>query len=134
MVEKEFVLPCPILTGISQPFWGRMVSRAGAGPAPIPYTSLTVEKLTAAVQFCLNPDAEATAKNIAVIMKSESGVDAAVESFHRNLPIERMRCHALHDQAAVWTYKRGKREMNLSKAAVQTLIDYNKIDPKHLRG
>jgi hypothetical protein len=111
-----------------------MVFHAGAGPAPIPYASLTVDNLTTAVRFCLTPNAEAAAQKIAVIMKAESGVDAAVDSFHRNLPTERMRCHVMPNQAAVWTYKRGERKMNLSKATVQTLIDHNKIDPKHLRG
>lgn len=104
-----------------------MVFCAGAGPEPIPYASLTVENLTAAVKFCLTPGAEAAAQIIAVIMKGESGVNAAVESFHRNLPMERMRCHVMPNQAAVWTFKRGKREIKLSKPAVQTLIDNNKI-------
>ena len=110
-----------------------MVFCACDGPEPVPHASLTVESLTAAVKFCHAPGAEAAAQNIAVIMKGESGVIAAVESFHRNLPVERMRCHAMPNQAAVWTFKRGKREIKLSKTAVQTLIDNNNINPKDLR-
>jgi UDP:flavonoid glycosyltransferase YjiC (YdhE family) len=33
-----------------QPFWGDMIARAGAGPAPTPYKKLTVDGLAAAIQ------------------------------------------------------------------------------------
>ncbi|GES57415.1 sterol glucosyltransferase [Aspergillus terreus] len=92
-----------------QPFWGHMVARAGAGPKPIPYTSLTFEKLAAAIQFCLTPNAITAAQNIAQQMQTE------------------------RDQAAAWTYRKGKKTLNLSKVAVQVLIQNERINEKQLR-
>lgn len=112
VIGNKIVFPRPILSSIGQTSWGRMVYRAGAGPEPIPYSSLIVEYLTAAVQLCLTPVAEAAAQDTAFIIKGESGVDAAVESFHQNQLIERMRCHVMPNQTAVGTCKRGKRDLS----------------------
>ncbi|GAB1213637.1 hypothetical protein ATERTT37_002787 [Aspergillus terreus] len=116
-----------------QPFWGHMVARAGAGPKPIPYASLTFEKLAAAIQFCLTPNAITAAQNIAQQMQTERGVMSAVESFYSHLPLDRMRCCVMPDQAAAWTYRKGKKTLNLSKVAVQVLIQNERINEKQLR-
>ena len=131
----KWVLSCLYAdqTHHSQPFWGNMVAQAGAGPNPIPHALLDPQNLADAIQFCLTPEAAAAAHEISIKMQTESGVAAAVNSFHRNLPLERMRCSVMPDQAAVWTYTNGKRPMNLSKAAVNILIENNKIEAKHIR-
>ncbi|KXG52090.1 Glycosyl transferase, family 28 [Penicillium griseofulvum] len=116
-----------------QPFWGHMIARAGAGPNPIPFASLNFERLTAAIQFCLTPNAREAARKVAFKMKTESGVTAAVESFHRNLPVDKMRCNFIPHQVAAWRYKKGKANVNLSSAAVQILIEHQKINEKHLQ-
>ncbi|KAJ5193384.1 hypothetical protein N7449_009526 [Penicillium cf. viridicatum] len=116
-----------------QPFWGNMVARAGAGPRPIPFASLNFQNLTAAIQFCLTPEATEAARKLAVKMQTESGVTAAVESFHRNLPLDKMKCNLMPLQVAVWKYKKGKGNVTLSNAAVQILIEHQKIDEKRLQ-
>ncbi|CAG7940237.1 unnamed protein product [Penicillium nalgiovense] len=116
-----------------QPFWGNMVARAGAGPKPIPFSSLNFQTLTAAIQFCLTPEATEAARKLAIKMQTESGVTAAVESFHRNLPVDKMRCNLMPNQVAVWRYKKGKINVDLSNAAVQILIEHQKIDEKRLQ-
>ncbi|KAJ5923344.1 hypothetical protein N7454_008589 [Penicillium verhagenii] len=115
-----------------QPFWGDMVANAGAGPRPIPHESLTVHNLAKAIKFCLTPEAATAAQGLAAKMQAERGVDEAVKSFHRNLPLDRMRCMIIPDQVAVWKYQKGKRSLNLSKLAVQTLIEYSRIDTESL--
>lgn len=110
-----------------------MVAQAGAGPNPIPHASLDPQNLAAAIQFCLTPEATAAAREIAITMQAESGVAAAVDSFHRNLPLDRMRCSVISGQPAVWVYKKGSRPLNLSKAAVSILIEHDRIDSKHIR-
>lgn len=110
-----------------------MVAKAGAGPSPIPHASLDPDILASAIQFCLTPEAEAAAGEISIKMQSDSGVAAAVDSFHRHLPIERMRCAVMPNQVAVWTYKKGKRSLNLSKAAVEILIEHGRIDASQIR-
>jgi hypothetical protein len=110
-----------------------MVANAGAGPRPIPHKTLTIQNLTEAIEFCLTPEATVAAQELARKMQTECGVDEAVKSFHRNLPLERMRCVIIPDQVAVWNYKKNKRSLNLSKMAVQTLIEYSRIDTENLQ-
>ena len=119
--------PRPILTSISQSFWVEwssvLVMAQNQSPTLLSLSKVSRPRSNFVMLLVLKP----------LHMKGESGVIAAVESFHRNLPVERMRCHAMPNQAAVWTFKRGKREIKLSKPAVQTLIDNNNINPKDLR-
>jgi hypothetical protein len=117
----------------SQQFWGNMIARAGAGPSPIPHATLSVQNLAEAIRFCLKPQTVSAAREIAAKMQYESGVTAAVQSFYRHLPLEQMRCQVFPDQVSVWKYARSKREIRLSRKAVQILIDHLKIDPKNLR-
>lgn len=117
----------------SQPFWGDMVAKAGAGPEPIPHAMLDPQNLAEAIQFCLTPEAEAAAQEIALKMKTESGVVTAVNSFHRNLPLQRMRCSVIPGQPAAWAYTRKKQSLTLSKAAMNVLIEYKRIDTNQVK-
>jgi hypothetical protein len=110
-----------------------MIARAGAGPGPIPQASLNASNLADAIRFCLTTDANEAAQKISLKMRTESGLKTAVDSFHKHLPAQKMRCQIMPDQAAVWTYTKSKKQIQLSKAAVQTLIDHSKIEVKHLR-
>lgn len=122
-----------MLTYRSQPFWGSMVARSGAGPRPIPYASLNAENLAEAIAFSLRPTTAESARGIALKMQHESGVAAAVRSFHRHLPLDRMRCSLIPNQPAMWIHKRSKKSLKLSKVAVQLLIDNGKLNAKELR-
>ncbi|SCV51610.1 probable sterol glucosyltransferase [Fusarium fujikuroi] len=116
-----------------QPFWGQMVANAGAGPTPIPHTELTVDKLAAAIRYCLSPQAATAAATIADKMSSEVGVRAAVQSFHKCLPLERIRCDVIPSEPAVWSYSKLKTPIKLSKVAAEILISTSSIDSKHLK-
>ncbi|KAK6858737.1 hypothetical protein PG995_005301 [Apiospora arundinis] len=83
-----------------QPFWANVVAAAGAGAQPIPQKEFTVERLTEALQFVLSPEANQAATKIAEQMSRENGVRTAVDSFHRWLPLDEMRCHVDHSQLA----------------------------------
>jgi hypothetical protein len=117
----------------SQPFWGDMVAKAGAGPEPIPHAMLDPQNLAEAIQFCLTPEAEVAAKEIALKMKTETGVETAVNSFHRNLPLQRMRCSVIPGQPAAWSYTLEKQSLTLSKAAMNILVEYKRIDTKNIK-
>lgn len=110
-----------------------MVANAGAGPAPIPHRELTVDNLAAAIRYCLSPQAAAAAAIIADKMSSEVGVRAAVQSFHKGLPLERIRCDVIPSEPAVWSYSKSKNPIKLSKMAAEILISTNSIDSKHLK-
>lgn len=115
----------------SQPFWGKMVASAGAGPQPIPYRSLTTENLARAIIQCLKPETQSAARAGTDKMRSENGIRAAVASFHRHLPKD-MQCQVLLDQAAAWTYKSNRTKIRLSKRAAATLIEASILKPEML--
>lgn len=125
---------CNCLISRSQPFWGNMVAGSGAGPEPIPQKSLTATNLSDAIKHCLRPEASSAAQEIANLMKAESGVEAAVASFHRCLPLDKMRCHILSDEPAVWKYKNSLTEpLFLSKTAARLLVEGSRVNPKDLK-
>lgn len=121
------------LTEPSQPFWGDMVAAAGAGPKPIAYKSLTVDALVEAIRYCLKPEALTAANQIAEKMRAESGVEAAVASFHANLPAHRLSCDVVPDQPAAWVYKKGRTQIRLSKVAAEILSSHLMVDFKRLQ-
>lgn len=104
-----------------QPFWGEMIAAAGAGPKPIPHKLLTTESLAEALHFCLTPEAKKAAEALSSQMIHERGVEAAVQSFHANLPLETMQCAVLPNAVATLNYK--KDSIRLSKLAAQVLIE-----------
>ncbi|OCL10385.1 glycosyltransferase family 1 protein [Glonium stellatum] len=116
-----------------QPFWGNMIHAAGAGPKPIPFKFLSSQNLAEAISYCLTPEAQISAQDIASKMKTESGVEAAAQSFHANLPLELLQCDILPDRPAVWAYKKGNRPVKLSKLAAEILIEYMEVNEKSLK-
>lgn len=110
-----------------------MVANAGAGPAPIPHTELTVDKLAVAIRYCLSPQAATAAATVADKMSSEVGVRAAVQSFHKCLPLERIRCDVIPSEPAAWSYSKLKNPIKLSKMAAEILVSTSSIDNKHLK-
>jgi hypothetical protein len=110
-----------------------MVANAGAGPSPIPHAALTVNNLSEAIRYCLSQKAATAAATIADKMASEAGVGAAVQAFHKQLPLERIPCDLITNEPAVWLYSKSKHPMKLSKLAAEFLISNKSIDAKHLK-
>uniref|UniRef100_A0A803LHZ6 Uncharacterized protein n=1 Tax=Chenopodium quinoa TaxID=63459 RepID=A0A803LHZ6_CHEQI len=69
-------------------FWGERIHEKGLGPEPIPVHELTVEALSNAIEFMLEPEVKCRAMEIARLIDNEDGVAAAVDAFHRHLPNE----------------------------------------------
>ncbi|GFP86911.1 sterol 3-beta-glucosyltransferase ugt80b1 [Phtheirospermum japonicum] len=69
-------------------FWGERIYQKGLGPAPIPISQLSVESLSEAIRFMLQPEVKSRATELAVCLQNEDGVGAAVDAFHRHLPPE----------------------------------------------
>lgn len=105
-----------------QPFWGKMVAAAGAGPMPIPQKELSTESLFQAIKFCLSNGAAVAAAGIAEKMASEAGVTEAVRSFHRNLPIQKMACDLIPHLAATFQLNKGKPKTKLSSLAAGMIM------------
>lgn len=110
------------------------MAAAGAGPKPIPHALLNANNLADAIRFCLQPGTSSAAGTIAEMMQAERGVKTAVESFHRNLPLNKMQCQILPDEPATWVYKKSlTKPLYLSKTAAQVLIDHLRIESKSLQ-
>ncbi|EOY16746.1 UDP-Glycosyltransferase superfamily protein isoform 1 [Theobroma cacao] len=69
-------------------FWGDRVHQRGLGPAPIPISQLSVENLSNAIRFMLQPEVKSHTLELAKLIENEDGVAAAVDAFHRHLPSE----------------------------------------------
>lgn len=113
-----------------QQFWGEIVSRAGAGPAPIPHKQLTVEMLSSAITMALEESTKQRAQEIAKKMEKESGVRDAACSFHRQLDLPRLRCAICQTRPAVWHLKH--TELGLSAFAASVLVEMGKVKPENL--
>ncbi|RXI00165.1 hypothetical protein DVH24_037713 [Malus domestica] len=69
-------------------FWGDRIHEKGLGPVPIPISQLSVENLSNAIRFMLEPEVKSRVLEIAKLIENEDGVAAAVDAFHRQLPPE----------------------------------------------
>ncbi|RYP44061.1 hypothetical protein DL768_009438 [Monosporascus sp. mg162] len=116
-----------------QPFWGAVVAEAGAGPDPIPYRSLTSQKLIHAIQYCLSADAVTAARQLAESMQRENGVQAAVDAFHANLPRDKMACDFFPDQPAALVYGRGKKQVKMCRPVASILVKNGKVERKQIK-
>jgi UDP:flavonoid glycosyltransferase YjiC (YdhE family) len=115
-----------------QPFWGDRIRAADAGPKPISHELLTAQSLAEAISWCLKPETRTAAQQIAASMAKESGIVAAIQSFHASLPFEAMQCALLESEVASWTYIKDPVTIRLSKLAAQLLIENGVIVPSDL--
>ncbi|KAI8314202.1 Sterol 3-beta-glucosyltransferase UGT80B1 [Colletotrichum sp. SAR11_240] len=116
-----------------QPFWGAVIAKAGAGPDPIPYRSLTSQKLIHAIQYCLSADAVTAARQLAESMEKENGVQSAADSFHKHLPQPKMQCDFFPDQPAALMYGRGKKQVKMCRPVASILVKNGKVERKQLK-
>ena len=81
---------CPFFG--DQHFWAEMVFRSGAGPKGCPVASLSSVKLAEAFIFMRLESTIAKAKELGDKMAAENGCEGGVNSFYRNLPLDKMIC------------------------------------------
>ncbi|KAF7125572.1 hypothetical protein CNMCM5793_001789 [Aspergillus hiratsukae] len=113
-----------------QPFWGSIVYRAGAGPAPIPYKQLNTEKLADAINKALGPEMQEKAAEIGAKMRQENGVKCAMASFHRHLDLETLRCSICPHRPAVWWVRHS--HIKLSTFATAVLVEAGFLKPQNV--
>ncbi|TPX54732.1 undecaprenyldiphospho-muramoylpentapeptide beta-N-acetylglucosaminyltransferase [Powellomyces hirtus] len=112
-------------------FWGSMVYRSRAGPMPIPAKHCTPEKLAAAIQAALSPATVETAQAIGRQIEQEHGVKAGANSFHRHLPLDKLRSDLNDRHAAAYTLPRHK--LQISRNVAQILACAGLITEKDLK-
>lgn len=80
-----------------QPFWGQRVHELGVGPAPIPQTRLTAERLAAAIHEAVtNSGMRQRAEALGEKIRSEDGAKSAVAFIERMLL---QACQPIHTPA-----------------------------------
>lgn len=114
-----------------QPFWGAMVSRAGAGPDPIPHKKLTADRLVDAINFCLKPESLEHAKDLASKIAAEQGSDTGAQSFHQYIEVDRLRCMLAPSRPATWRIRRTR--VRLSAFAACTLANAKLLNFHNLK-
>ena len=102
-----------------QPFWGAMTAKAGAGPMPQPYKTLTADKLATAILEALKPESMARAADLSAKIKAEKGSEEGANSFHKQLHLDELRCSLYPKHVAVWRVKR--TDIRLSTLAATVL-------------
>lgn len=113
-----------------QTFWGSIVSRAGAGPNPIPWKRLTAEKLADAIRFALRESTKEKAAEIGENMRQEEGVRNAVCSFYGHIDEEALRCALCPSRPAVWWVTHS--HIKLSAFAATVLVETGLLKPHNL--
>ena len=104
-----------------QPFWGAMIAKAGAGPAPVPYKNLTAEILANSITEALQPSMKEQAAKLAASIAHEKGTENGAASFHSQLNVDAMRCSLSPNRTGVWRVRRTK--VLLSALAATILIN-----------
>jgi UDP:flavonoid glycosyltransferase YjiC (YdhE family) len=114
-----------------QMYWGSMIHRKGAGPAPIPYKNLTAENLADAILRALQPDVVAQAQELGSHIQKERGNELGAQSFNDKLRPDELRCSLAPDRVAVWTLK--DQDLRLSALAAAMLTEKGLIEIKDLK-
>ena len=102
-------------------FWGSIVHKSGAGPAPIPGNRLKTQDLINAFRAVYeNPDLRLQAERLKMAFHREDGCRAAVNSFYANLPLEAMRCDLQSHYPAC--FRLDTYNLKISRPAAQVLV------------
>jgi hypothetical protein len=119
------------LIDFSQPFWGDVVYKAGAGPKPIPFKQLTSDNLAAALTEALSPEMQEAARLMGTKVEGEDGAAMGANLFHEALDLDAMRCSVLPGQAAVWKVK--GTDLKLCATAASALVDAGELSMKKMK-
>lgn len=109
-----------------QPFWGSMISKAGAGPEPVPFKKMTEDTLYNSITTALEPEIQENVKNMSEKIANEKGAEGAAASFQRQLQIDSMRCMLCPERVAIWRVK--KTNIRLSNLAASVLVEHGVLD------
>jgi hypothetical protein len=114
-----------------QPFWGDMVARAAAGPAPVPHKKLVAERLASAITEALQPVMTKRAVELGALINKETGAKTAASLFYSHLPLRRMHCSLSPNRLTIWRVS--KTDIRWSAMAAAVLTREGVLDLGNLR-
>jgi hypothetical protein len=99
-----------------QYFWGNMVYRAGVGPTPIHSQALNPSDLASAIRSAQDPAMKRRALEFSEKIRTENGVEVAVNAFHAHLPMAKvMPCSLFPERVATLEFTGKARSESRSK-------------------
>ncbi|OHW99369.1 glycosyltransferase family 28 domain-containing protein [Colletotrichum incanum] len=110
-----------------QPFWGQMIARAGAGPAPVPFKEMTADTLATSITFALKPEVQVAVQQMAQRIAEEDGAGDTAKDIQERLSLDTMRCDLCPERLANWRHR--KTGAHLSNFAVGCLVDKGYMKP-----
>ncbi|CAF1290340.1 unnamed protein product [Adineta ricciae] len=111
-------------------FWGNVIEKSGAGPSPLPGRSITATALAEALVFASQPAVRQSVEHIRDCILKENGCQAAVRSFHANLPHALLRSDLESTFAAC--YRINGLNIQISRPVAHVLLSANIIDASQL--
>jgi hypothetical protein len=111
-------------------FWGSMIWKSGAGAPPIPGKRLNTHELIEAFKIVHHEDTREAAEKLRIAFQHEHGCHVAVESFHRNLPLKKMRSDLEPTFAAC--YRLEDYDLQISRPVAQVLVTAKMIEESQL--
>jgi hypothetical protein len=107
-------------------FWGSMISKSGAGPAPMSGKTVTAKQLAAAFEFVHDPKTQTAALKISTDFQHENGCEVAVRLFHTHLPLDKMRSDL--ESSFVACFQLNEYDLQISRPVAQVLFAAGAIE------
>ncbi len=111
-------------------FWGTMICKSGAGAPPIPGKRLNAKELIEAFKIVHQADTREAAEKLRIAFQHENGCDAAVDSFHRHLPLRKMRSDLETSFSACYYLK--DYNLQISRPVAHVLVAAGVIEESQL--
>jgi sterol 3beta-glucosyltransferase len=111
-------------------FWGAMIWKSGAGAPPIPGKRLKVDELVEAFKVVHQADTREAAEKLRIAFQYENGCETAVEFFHKNLPLRKMRSDLEPSFGAC--YRLEEYNLQISRPVAQVLVAAGVIEQSQL--
>ncbi|CAF1511098.1 unnamed protein product [Adineta steineri] len=113
-------------------FWGNVVQDMGAGPPPLSGRNLRKRDLIKAIKFITNnQEVRENARRISEQIQAEQGCKAAIHSFHRQLPVDKM--HSDLESTYAACYYIARYNIRISWPVAQVLLVAKKITQSQLK-
>ncbi|KAJ5654408.1 hypothetical protein N7490_001411 [Penicillium lividum] len=95
----------------------------GLGPSPLREKALSSEKFVEAFRYCLRPDVKQVASRLGQQIQRENGTVNAVNSFHRHLQWEKVRCSDAETEPVIYRMQLKpsiKKKVNTEEVVLST--------------
>jgi hypothetical protein len=107
-----------------------MISKSGAGPAPLPGKTVTAKQFAAAFEDVHDSRMQEVAVNLSNNFRHEHGCEVAVRSFHAYLPLTKMRSDLEPSFSAC--FRLNEYALQISRPVAQVLVAAGAIEESDL--